>query len=605
MVRLPIPGRDGGMWGSLLNDFLAVEHNADGTLKLRTDNSLYVKPDGGIPKADLAADLQAELNAKVGTDSATTLTKRLTISEPGAGASTLLLPDTTGSTGITFGGDTNLFRSGAGQLQTASAFFAVRATSGVAGIGVTTSGDSTRRFQVNTDGKLLWSAGSGTQDTTVVRDTAGGLKITQNTGTNVSPATPALSVVPLGVTSGSPTGGGTLLVNQGANPGSALNVYSTAGSGASGRLVNITASNAAFDKPAFHADYAGTANAFEISSTGTGTTGNALNVVSTNVNDSAVGINGAEITRGTLKIVHNYPGQPDPNASALSLRANGVGTSAQGIYFDAENGGTTGNLMKFRNNGVDRFIMGPNGSLYTSQNVQIGATVSDTGGGVGVLAMKQATAVPTTNPAAGGVIVYADGGVLKWRDPAGNVYVVGGSVDAPGAREFLPEDQSYVGWAYDPVAVANNSQLTAGQPILIKIRATTTTTVNNICINVNNAGSGFTASASYAALYATNGTRLGVTADLAASLSTTGAKSLPLLSGAAVQGNTFYYVYVVVNASSMPFLNRGGNVGVLNQNLGPGTYRFATLGAGITTPPATIDLGTSAALSTSYWAALS
>jgi hypothetical protein len=468
---------------------------------------------------------------------------------------------------------------------------------------VTTSGDATRRFQVNTDGKVLWSAGSGTQDTTLIRDTNGGLRVTQTNGTSGSPATPTLSVVPQGVTSGSPTGGGTLLVNQGTNPGSGLNVYSTAGAGALGRLVNITASNAAFDKPAVHIDYAGTANAVEVSGTGTGTSGNALNVVSTNPNDSAAGINGSEVSRGTLKVVHNYPGQSDTNASALSLRANGTGTAAQGIFFDAENGGTTGNLMKFRNNGTDRFIMGPTGSLYTAQNVQIGATTPDVGGGEGVLSFKQAT-VPTTNPAAGGVIVYADNGVLKWRDPAGNVFAVGGSIDAPASYEFLPEDQSYIGWAYDPAMAANNTQLTAGQPVLVKVRATATTTVNNICLNVNNAGSGFTAGASYVALYDMTGGRLAQSNDLASVLATTGAKTIPLTSGAAVQGNAFYYAYIVVNATGTPTLNRAGNVGAINQNLGPGTYRFASLGSGITSPPATITLANSVALSVSYWVAI-
>ena len=33
MVRLPQPGGDSGGWGTILNDFLVVEHNADGTLK--------------------------------------------------------------------------------------------------------------------------------------------------------------------------------------------------------------------------------------------------------------------------------------------------------------------------------------------------------------------------------------------------------------------------------------------------------------------------------------------------------------------------------------------------------------------------------------------
>lgn len=588
VARLPVPGRDGGMWGDLLNDFLSIEHNTDGSLKIRSDLS----------------SMQSALDNKVDATAETTFTKRLTINEPGAGASTLHLPDTTGSTGITFGNDTNLFRSGSGQLQTASTFFVVRASASVAGLGVTTSGDATRRFQVNTDGKVLWSAGSGTQDTTMVRDTAGGLKVTQVNGTTGSPATPTLSLVPQGVTSGSPTGGGTLLISQGSNPGSALNVYSSAGSGALGRLVNITASSSQFDKPAMHIDYAGTSNAVEVSSTGTGTTGNALNVVSTNANDSAVGINGAEVSRGTVKIVHNYPGQSDTSASALSLRANGAGTAAQGIFFDAESG-TTGNMMKFRNAGVDKFIMGPNGSLHTAQNLQVGATVADVGGGVGVVGFKQASTVPTGNPAAGGVILYADQGVLKWRDPNGTVYTVGGSVDTVTSKHFDPEDQSYNGWSYDPIAAANNTQPTSGQPVLIKVKASQTASISNVHLNVNNAGSGFAASSSYVALYDQGGNRLAQSADLATTLNSTGAKSIALTTSASVTGGVFYYVYVVVNASVMPAFNRAGNVGAINQNLGPGTYRFCTLGSGISAPPALIDLGGSTAMSVSYWAAIS
>jgi hypothetical protein len=33
MARLPNPGADGGVWGTLLNEYLEVEHNTDGTLK--------------------------------------------------------------------------------------------------------------------------------------------------------------------------------------------------------------------------------------------------------------------------------------------------------------------------------------------------------------------------------------------------------------------------------------------------------------------------------------------------------------------------------------------------------------------------------------------
>lgn len=43
MARLPIPGQDNGVWGDVLNDFLGVEFNADGTLK--STGSLSAKAD--------------------------------------------------------------------------------------------------------------------------------------------------------------------------------------------------------------------------------------------------------------------------------------------------------------------------------------------------------------------------------------------------------------------------------------------------------------------------------------------------------------------------------------------------------------------------------
>lgn len=64
MVRLPMPGSDAGIWGAILNDYLNVEHNADGSLKLRTDPNLtgkYNKPASGIPAVDLEPAIQTKL----------------------------------------------------------------------------------------------------------------------------------------------------------------------------------------------------------------------------------------------------------------------------------------------------------------------------------------------------------------------------------------------------------------------------------------------------------------------------------------------------------------------------------------------------------------
>lgn len=46
MARLPQPGADNGVWGNVLNDFLSVEHNTDGTLKNKTALVFNVKDYG-------------------------------------------------------------------------------------------------------------------------------------------------------------------------------------------------------------------------------------------------------------------------------------------------------------------------------------------------------------------------------------------------------------------------------------------------------------------------------------------------------------------------------------------------------------------------------
>jgi hypothetical protein len=64
MSRLPKPGGDDGIWGDLLNDYLQVAHDTDGSLKRKAlqDAGTYFVPSGGIPKADLHSSVQASLD---------------------------------------------------------------------------------------------------------------------------------------------------------------------------------------------------------------------------------------------------------------------------------------------------------------------------------------------------------------------------------------------------------------------------------------------------------------------------------------------------------------------------------------------------------------
>lgn len=56
MSRLPVPGSDDNTWGSVLNDYLGVAHNTDGTVK-----------DGSVAETALTTALATKVNARVQT----------------------------------------------------------------------------------------------------------------------------------------------------------------------------------------------------------------------------------------------------------------------------------------------------------------------------------------------------------------------------------------------------------------------------------------------------------------------------------------------------------------------------------------------------------
>ncbi len=64
MARLPKPGGDDGNWGDILNTFLKVAHNNNGSLKnTGVIADKYVRPAAGIPESHLADAVQTKLNS--------------------------------------------------------------------------------------------------------------------------------------------------------------------------------------------------------------------------------------------------------------------------------------------------------------------------------------------------------------------------------------------------------------------------------------------------------------------------------------------------------------------------------------------------------------
>jgi len=70
MPRLPIPGKDQGTWGEILNDYLAAVHKPDGTLKPNSIGSAQLQ-NGAVTQAVLSPEVATQLNGATGPTGAT------------------------------------------------------------------------------------------------------------------------------------------------------------------------------------------------------------------------------------------------------------------------------------------------------------------------------------------------------------------------------------------------------------------------------------------------------------------------------------------------------------------------------------------------------
>ena len=151
------------------------------------------------------------------------------------------------------------------------------------------------------------------------------------------------------------TGGGLNLDNSGSTGAGAV-LYSNRGADALGRLLLVNQANPSNPQHAVRIQNAGTAHTVSIFHDPAGGAGDpgaeAVDIVSTNEQDTALGVRGRETGKGTVKITHGKPPGPDANASALSIALEGAGTACQGIYIGNDAGNpTTGDLLHIRNGG--------------------------------------------------------------------------------------------------------------------------------------------------------------------------------------------------------------------------------------------------------------
>ena len=180
----------------------------------------------------------------------------------------------------------------------------------------------------------------------------------------------ALSLVCSGSVPHSAVTGGALNLDNSASSGAGVVLYSNRGSDALGRLLTVNQANPANPQHAVRIQNAGAAHTVSIfhdPAAGAGDpSAEAVDIVSTNEQDTTLGVRGRETGKGTVKITHGKPAGSDANASALSIALEGAGTACQGVYIgnDADNP-TTGDLLHIRNGGpgTDRLRLTAAGRL--------------------------------------------------------------------------------------------------------------------------------------------------------------------------------------------------------------------------------------------------
>lgn len=132
---------------------------------------------------------------------------------------------------------------------------------------------------------------------------------------------------------------------------------------------------------------------------------------------NAIVVRAQVYTYGATKVITNGIAF---RALAPYLAAATSVTNTYSFYSDVIPAGV--NRLPFYDAGVNAAIGDNHGNRFRS-NTQFGSVTGAFGGGDGVIGIADRATVPSTNPAAGGVL-YAEAGALKWRGSAGTVTTI-------------------------------------------------------------------------------------------------------------------------------------------------------------------------------------
>ena len=173
---------------------------------------------------------------------------------------------------------------------------------------------------------------------------------------------------------------------------------------------------------------------------------------------------------------------------------------------------------------------------------------------------------------------------------------------------FTAADHGLLAWNFDAAAIGSSTAVLTNTTLyLSRVNVRYAMSVFNVGIQVSAAGTSLTTGQNFAALFASTGTRVGVTADQTTNWATAQYWSMPLTSGPFSLSTGYYWVGVVVNGTGTnPQLARGGNgqAAAVNAGLTAATARAATATGG-TSMPSSITPSSSTLTNNLFWCTLS
>lgn len=237
-------------------------------------------------------------------------------------------------------------------------------------------------------------------------------------------------------------------------------------------------------------------------------------------------------------------------------------------------------------------------AFFGGDGIQVGSTSQDFGAGVKVIGLDNASPNPSTNPT-GGVVLYASGGQMRYRDPTGLVWRwPDGDLDA--------RINQFETWTFDPLVALDEGRMVPGVLYMQKVYLPTTlAAATRIClIRGQNLGGVGSVTDFRVGLYDTSGNRLVTSANVLASIAASGLCTLTIPS-TALTGSYYYIAALAVGSGAGPLFAISGALGSnANANLTATTYRFSSGPTGQTSLPATVTMASRSSTDVAMWSGL-